>query len=170
MLSLLKQLQADYPALTFEAAETFYWSPQDHTVYFAQSDEISDEWTLLHETSHGILGHTSFSSDFELLQLELAAWQKAKELAKKYDKNIDTNHVEDCLDTYRTWLYKRSLCPNCGLESPQKDEQTYSCINCSHSWRVSPNRLHRPYRVSQRTKKAKAASALSSQTAFAQSL
>lgn len=150
MGDVLKQLQKDYPALRFVVHGAFYWSPQEKTVYFSTSNDKSDTWTLLHEASHGILGHTTFSGDFNLLQLELAAWEKAKELALGYGMTIDPDHIEDCLDTYRTWLYKRSLCPACGRESLQQSEKTYGCLNCNNTWNVSANRLCRPYRASKR--------------------
>ena len=150
MAELLALLRRDYPYLQFTPHEIFHWSPQDNTVYFAATNTEADTWTLLHETSHAVLNHTTFTTDFHLLQLELAAWEKAKELALSYDITIDADHIEDCLDTYRTWLYKRSLCPACGRESLQRDERTYGCLNCDKTWNVSANRLCRPYRASKR--------------------
>jgi Domain of unknown function (DUF955). len=146
MDTLLKNLTRDYPSLTFKAGAEFYWSPKEQIVYHRGSRRRSDAWTLLHEASHGILQHKTFKSDYELLQLELAAWEKARELAKHYSITIDLDHIEDCLDTYRDWLHKRSLCPGCGMKSLQEDSTTYSCFNCNEKWRVSSSRLCRPYR------------------------
>jgi hypothetical protein len=147
---LLKQVALDYPKLSFKGGTNFYWSPSEKTVYYANN--LADlnywRWTLLHEISHGVLGHKTFRSDFELLQLELAAWMKAQELATKYNIEISKDHIEDCLDTYRDWLHKRSLCPGCSVKSLQKSPGVYACLNCSKEWQVSENRLCRPYRAS----------------------
>jgi len=148
METLLRVLQKDFPELTFKAANDFYWSPKEQSVYYTNVNKHqSDIWSLLHETSHGILNHKTFVTDFELLQLELAAWEKAKELAARYDITINTNHIEDCLDTYRDWLHKRSLCPSCSVKSLQEDANTYRCLNCNTAWHVSANRHCRPYRA-----------------------
>ncbi len=149
---LLKTLRKDFPHIGFTLAEDFYWSPREQSVYYKNAKRQSDLWSLLHETSHGILGHQNFHTDFELLQLEIAAWEKAKELANNYKITIDINHIEDCLDTYRDWLHKRSLCPACNVKSLQEDSNTYKCINCATAWQVSDSRLCRPYRARIATK------------------
>lgn len=148
MQELLDKLTADYPAITFVQGDTFYWSPKTQSVSFAPGStqpEIST-WSLLHEVSHGILGHKHYYSDFELMQLEVAAWQHARILAKKYDIKINPEHVQDCLDTYRDWLHMRATCPTCSTVSAQKDPNTYECFNCRTNWHVSNSRFCRPYR------------------------
>lgn len=147
MKTLISQLKIAYPELTFVSSGRFFWSPKDQTVHYATNNTTRDSWTLLHETSHGLLGHTTFGSDFELLQLEIAAWEKAKEIGVQYDIVIAAKHIEDCLDTYRDWLHKRSLCPNCSSKGLQTTQKTYQCINCVQTWQVSANRLCRPYRA-----------------------
>ncbi len=148
MQELLEQLQADYPDITFVQGDTFYWSPKRHTVNYMPGSTQPDiaQWSLLHEVSHGILGHERYNSDFELVQLEVEAWQYAKQLAKKYGIRIDPEHVQDCLDTYRDWLHGRASCPTCGTVSAQKDSETYECFNCHTTWEVSNSRFCRPYR------------------------
>lgn len=146
MEQLLGSLRRDFPQLNIKKGDTFCWSPADQTVYYATTSNRSDTWTLLHEASHGILQHTTYRSDFELIRLELDAWEKAKQLASQYGVKISDDHIEDCLDTYRDWLHKRSLCPTCDMKSLQSDPNTYTCLNCDASWRVSTNRLCRPYR------------------------
>lgn len=153
MEQVVNQLQKDFPNLSFLADEQFYWSPKDQTVHYKKGSNPRNLWTLFHETSHGILGHKTFNTDFELLQIEMAAWNHAHELGKKYNIDIDVDHIENCLDTYRDWLHKRSVCPKCSLKGLQTSSSIYKCINCSHVWRVSKNRLCRPYRA-QATKKA----------------
>ena len=148
MQELLSKLAAGYPAIKFVEGTTFYWSPRTQSVTYAAGStqpEIST-WSLLHEVSHGILGHQNYRSDFELVQLEVAAWQHAKILAKKHGIKIDPEHIEDCLDTYRDWLHMRATCPACGTVSAQKDARTYECFNCHANWHVSTSRFCRPYR------------------------
>ncbi len=148
MNELLDKLAADYPTIAFVQGDSFFWSPKRHTVTYAPGStqpEIA-KWSLLHEVSHGILGHEDYRSDFELMQLEVAAWQYAKSLAKKYDVKIDPEHIQDCLDTYRDWLHGRAACPTCGTVSAQKDPGTYECFNCRTTWHVSNSRFCRPYR------------------------
>jgi hypothetical protein len=116
MKKLLERLQADYPGIRFTRGEAFFWSPKDKSVTYASvsAQPLIARWSLLHEVSHGILGHMSYKSDFELMELEVAAWHKAQELGKQYDVEIDPEHIQDCLDTYRDWLHRRSTCPTCG--------------------------------------------------------
>jgi len=153
MKQLLKQLQTDYPSLKFVAHDTFSWSPSQQIVYYvADLSEVRGAWSLLHEVGHALLGHTDFTNDFDLLQMEVAAWTKAVELGKHYGVNIDDDHVQDCLDTYRDWLHQRSTCPTCGAVSLQQDSRTYRCHNCSEAWQVAQNRHCRPYRMKSKQK------------------
>lgn len=148
MKNLLKKLESDYPDIQFIEGESFYWSPKDSSVTYtaiSPAPEVA-AWSLLHEVSHGILKHSVYTSDFELVQLEVAAWQHAEELGKKYGIKIDPDHIQDCLDTYRDWLHRRSTCPTCGNVSTQADARTYKCFNCKSSWSVSNSRFCRPYR------------------------
>ena len=115
--NLLPILKKDFPDLKFVPGETFFWSPKDNKITYTTHQQIADHgvWALLHEVAHAILGHKAYQNDFELLKLESATWQKAKNLGKKYGVSIDNNHIQDCLDTYRDWLHNRSRCNNCGV-------------------------------------------------------
>lgn len=148
MDELLVKLATDYPDITLVRGDSFYWSPKRRTVTYSPGSTQPDiaKWSLLHEVSHGILGHENYRSDFELMQLEVAAWQHAKTLAKKYNIKIDPEHIQDCLDTYRDWLHGRATCPTCGTVSAQRDPGTYECFNCRSVWHVSNSRFCRPYR------------------------
>jgi hypothetical protein len=146
---LVDQLSEAYPHLTFVAAKSFYWCPESAEVFYDAFKEYQDSssWSLLHETSHAILEHTSYKADLELLQLEVAAWGHALKLAADYNVKIDLEYIQDCLDTYRDWLYRRSLCPGCGAQCIQTDKSSfYRCFNCHTKWHVSPSRFCRPYR------------------------
>jgi hypothetical protein len=145
---LLASLKTDYPHISFSPGAMFFWSPETSSVTYAISSTQPDiaTWSLLHEVSHGILGHKTYNSDFELMKLEVEAWSYARKLAKKYGLRIDQEHIEDCLDTYRDWLHGRSTCPTCSTVCIQKDPKTYQCFNCQSVWQVSSSRFCRPYR------------------------
>ena len=157
MDKLIKQLQIDYPTLQFESGLVFCWSPKQQSVVFnaSKQGDIVGIWSLLHEVGHALLEHKDYSSDFELLQMEAAAWEEAEELAKKYKHLINADHIQDCLDTYRDWLYQRSTCPSCMNCSLQTDPSTYSCFNCNAVWHVSQSRMCRPYRLVKHEKRSK---------------
>ncbi len=148
--ALINQLAEDFPNLTYLESTKFFWSPKDQTIHYSLKD-ISEgtseaHWTLLHETGHALLGHTTYQTDFELLKLEAAAWQEAGRLGVRYGITISNNHIQDCLDTYRDWLHARSTCPACGAAGVQDASRLYACNNCAQHWRVSAARFCRPYR------------------------
>jgi hypothetical protein len=152
MRQLAKQLAAAYPHISFVPGTSFYWCPETAEVFYddTKCDQPSSVWSLLHETSHGLLGHTTYKSDLELLHLEVEAWTHAGTVAQDFGLEINDDYIQDCLDTYRDWLYRRSLCPGCGSQSIQIDTTNfYRCFNCHTHWHVSPSRFCRPYRRSQ---------------------
>jgi hypothetical protein len=134
--SLLKKLQADYPEFSFIKGANYRWSPNKKRItYTFISDEI-DQFALLHEVAHASLGHEHFVSDFDLLQLEIAAWKEAQNIAQKYSITIDDEHIQDCLDSYRDWLHSRAKCPHCSVVSLQRPDGLYQCFNCKTTWQV----------------------------------
>ncbi|HET7059715.1 MAG TPA: hypothetical protein VFH99_00125 [Candidatus Saccharimonadales bacterium] len=145
---LISTLQAEFPGLKFTAGKQFYWSPETGEVFYRRAARGQEaKWSLLHETGHAALRHHSYQGDFELLQLELAAWEQARQLGQEVGVEINEDHIQNCLDTYRDWLYKRSICPSCGTKCLQQDDCTrYNCFNCHSVWRVSASRFCRPYR------------------------
>jgi hypothetical protein len=155
----------DYPKLSFQKADIFCWCPQKREIQYDSSASSQDgRWAVLHELSHALLKHATYSYDFELLSLEVAAWQKAKEIALIYDQHIDEDHIQNCLDTYREWLHQRSTCPVCENHCLQSLPTQYNCFNCHSTWRVTASRFCRPYR--QLETKHKRSPALSGQTIF----
>jgi len=158
--SLLTKLTADNPSLAFVAGASFYWSPAKRQVFYKSGDDgVVATFSLLHEVGHGLLDHKRYKLDFELLQLEVAAWEQAKTIATTYGITIDEDHIQDCLDSYRDWLYRRSICPSCTAKALQQDnEPVYRCFNCHASWRVTPSRFCRPYRHQQEVLQAAAIS------------
>jgi predicted Zn-ribbon and HTH transcriptional regulator len=163
MQSLISKLATDFPQLKFAAGHSFYYSPGTHEIFYraASRASVADKWSLLHEVSHAALGHASYATDLELVQLEVAAWEKACNLAKKYDLKIDEDYKQDCIDTYRDWLYRRSVCPNCGTQNLQSDiGRQYQCFNCHSEWHVSNSRFSRPYRRNSKGAAPKATNAV----------
>src|SRR5579859_3333441 len=142
MQPLITKLQDQFSELQFVAGKQFSWSPETKEIFYKKSahgDRAA--WSLLHETGHALLGHSGYRADFELIRLEITAWEKAELLAKSFGINIDADHIQDCLDTYRDWLYKRSICPTCSTKSLQQDDFAhYRCFNCHTVWRVTTSR------------------------------
>lgn len=135
--SLIARLRVDYPAIHFYPDDTFHWSPSTKTVFFAKQSANSAE-TLLHELAHAILKHQTHQTDIELIRQERAAWQYARStLAPIYQINITNDLVESDLDTYRTWLHARSICPHCQAIGLQVGPLLYHCIVCKHTWKVN---------------------------------
>ncbi len=140
---LVTALAKDYPQFVFEAGAQEHWSPKTETITY----ELGQDYGLLHELAHALLGHTNYHSDFELLKLESLAWHTAAEIGKKYGVIIDEDHIQNCLDTYRDWLHRRSKCPTCGVHVLQSSVHSYKCFNCGASWQVSAGRFARSYRL-----------------------
>lgn len=117
------------------------WSPDTRTILYRRIEQIEDIWSLLHEIAHAELGHRTFDPDIELVSHEAVAWEHARTvLAPRFNLVIDDGHIQDNLDTYRNWMFARSLCPTCGQTGLQT-QNTYSCINCRCSWRANEARL-----------------------------
>jgi predicted RNA-binding Zn-ribbon protein involved in translation (DUF1610 family) len=143
----ISRVTADYPQFKFKAGAQEHWSPKTKTITYEQ--DASDEYIkygVLHELAHALLGHSNYHSDFELLKLESQAWHTAAELGQKYSVKINDDHIQNCLDTYRDWLHRRSKCPTCGMHVMQQNSTTYKCFNCGASWNVSAGRFARSYR------------------------
>jgi hypothetical protein len=138
-------LTTDYPAVSFVAGDSFVWSPAKNQITFAHNQENQEHatWALIHEVAHYILNHKKYKSDLELLKLESQAWSKANEIAKLYKIEIDQDHIQDCLDTYRDWLHTRAKCPKCGVVSMQRADLNYQCFNCKSVWSVPKSPLCR---------------------------
>ena len=137
---LIEQLKAskDSP-LNFTKGTTFGWDYSTHTVTYDPSRRKCDAY-LLHEVGHAILGHQGYQTDTQLLEMERAAWDKARELADMYQIIIDDSDIEESLDTYRDWLHSRSLCPHCNSTGLQAASNHYRCAACQHEWRVNEAR------------------------------
>lgn len=153
-MDIIDSLQRRFPHLTFHEGAIFSWSPETQEIFYdATKPQESRIWSLLHETGHALLEHQSYRTDLELISLEIAAWEKAKQLAHEFQIEIDEEHIQDCLDTYRDWLYQRSVCPRCNNKSLQQDDIAfYQCFNCHTAWKVAPSRFCRAYRATQKAR------------------
>ena len=140
IISLKNKLAEHFADLNFQEGEDFLWNPSTKTVTYAD-DSVDGPALILHETAHALLNHRGYSRDIELIKIERQAWDYAKdELALKFNVKIDDNLIENSLDSYRTWLHKRSTCPSCGLTGIQESRQTYRCISCRSRWSVNEAR------------------------------
>lgn len=146
--AFVKRIARDYPQFKFVPGPQEHWSSKTKTITYSQSEPLAQlQYGLLHELAHALLGHNSYSSDFELLKLESAAWEMAVKIGKKYKVKLNPDHIQDCLDTYRDWLHRRSQCPGCGMHVLQNSPNSYKCFNCGTNWQVSSRRFARPYRL-----------------------
>jgi hypothetical protein len=145
----ISKLSRDYPDFKFKPGDQDHWSPKSQTITYSKAEPLEKMCCgILHELAHAVLDHTSYNSDFELVKLESEAWNLAAEIGHNYGVEIDDEHIQNCLDTYRDWLHRRSACPRCGTHVLQKDVKHYQCYNCQATWQVSAGRFVRPYRLS----------------------
>lgn len=146
----LQQIKTTYSDISFVESNKSSWNPDHRTIYYDPTSEHV-EYSILHELGHMIAAHQTYKTDVELLKMELQAWDEAKKIAPGLGINIDQEHIEDCIDSYRAWLFKRSACPRCNQTGSQDTEGEYRCTNCASRWQVSKERFCRPYRKKQRT-------------------
>jgi len=146
--SLISKLRTDYPQFLFKKNSQFLWSPSEQTIYYTDTN-TADPIFLLHELAHGLLGHSDYNHDIELVAMERKAWVKVIELAKEYDVTIGDDIIQTNLDTYRDWLHSRSTCPDCQATGIQVSRKSYLCLACCRKWRVNDARVCalRRYRI-----------------------
>jgi len=154
MENIVRSIRSDHPQFRFVAGTTACWSPLDNEVRYNLTAPHGIAG-LLHELAHALLSHQTYHTDLDLVHKEVAAWDRALELADRYDITIDAEHIQDCLDTYRDWVHKRSTCPGCRTNGLQTSSQQYNCLNCGRQWHVSNSRFCRAYRRSATTEKSR---------------
>jgi hypothetical protein len=140
---LVETLKQDYPKFAFNIGKQEQWSPKKNTIFYNPNKSC---FGLLHELAHALLDHSNYQNDFELIKLESDAWEMAAKIGQKYGIKIDDDYIQNCLDTYRDWLHRRSACPSCGTHVLQSNSNNYHCFNCDTSWRVSSGKFVRAYR------------------------
>lgn len=142
---LIQDIRRDYPDVNLVSSSRFKWDPRTQTIHYIENSK-NGSWSLLHELGHKVLEHKSYKSDFALLKMEAEAWEKARHLAKEYEIEIDPDHIEKALDSYRNWLYQRSSCRECVQAGLEIETGLYRCINCGFKWKVTPQKFCRVYR------------------------
>ena len=125
---LVRKLKIEYPELRFVRGRKFAFRPPK-TIVVGPSEEAED-LLLLHEVGHAILGHRDFKTDVGRLKMEMAAWEKARELTAVYGVKWDEEVAQGELDTYRDWLHQKSRCPVCGLTRFETPDGQYHCPKC----------------------------------------
>lgn len=140
MSSLIHKLKTEFPDIAFIPADDFSWSPAVSTVFYTTHQAHAPQ-LLLHELSHALLDHHEYTRDIQLVAMETAAWEKAREQAERYSIRLSEDVVQDHLDTYRDWLHKRSTCPNCTANGYQTKQREYACLACGRQWKVNEARL-----------------------------
>ena len=140
MSSLIHKLKTTHTDVSFEEADQFSWSPTTRTIFYNRSLPHAP-LLLLHELSHATLGHREYRRDIELLAMDTAAWETAKQHAETYTIRSNEDVIQDHLDTYRDWLHARSSCPNCTANGYQTEKSVYACPACSHAWKVNDARI-----------------------------
>ncbi len=145
---LLSRIKHDYPRIKFCSGRQFYWSPNEKTIYFSTEIRPNEAGHLiLHELAHMELKHTNYDYDVELIQMELAAWEYSKaNFYPQYLPEFNQTLQDGYLESYRDWLYRRSLCPKCNLTGQQLANHSYSCPTCHQKWQpniAKQNRLQR---------------------------
>ena len=134
-LNLLEQLKADFSQIRFIKGRSHLWSPTSNEIYYSLP---LSKYSLLHELGHALKKHAFYKLDIQLLKMEAEAWEKARQLAKRYGLTISQAYVNRCMNTYRDWLLARSRCPDCHLVGIQSSKNLkYTCCNCRQSWSVS---------------------------------
>ncbi len=147
---ILQQIRIDYRDVKFVASNKSRWDPKSKQIFY-NLEQPNILWSVLHEIGHMQAGHSTYKNDLELLKMESEAWTYAKQLSKNYNITIENDYIEDCLDSYRDWLHKRSSCTRCSQTGLQTDNSTYICVNCGQQWRVSKSRFCRSYRINTKT-------------------
>lgn len=140
--SLIRQLQGaklatpEGKTISYQKGNGFRWDPKSLCIFYNPADALAPQ-LLLHELGHALLGHSDYSHDIKLIEIERAAWEKAVAFSTEYGIDISEDTVEDHLDTYRDWLHARSLCPSCSTTGLQTASNGYTCPSCHTSWRVN---------------------------------
>jgi len=132
----------------FEVGNFHVWLPLDKIVLYSPDNLDSNlgRFGLLHEISHGLLGHRFYTFDAQLLGMEQDAWEHALSLAPNYSVKPDHDHIDNCLFTYENWLEQRATCPDCDAFGLQRARNRFSCIECGAHWKTNDRKNARVQR------------------------
>lgn len=127
---VLQKIRGDFPNFRFEAGGKFKFRPPRTIVFDTSLEGRTGLILMMHELGHAILGHRNFKTEIGRLKMEVMAWEKARELALKYEVKFDEKLMERELDSYREWLHQKSRCPICGLTRFQTPDALWHCPYC----------------------------------------
>lgn len=130
MNKFCEQLREEYPNLCWRVGKKFAYRPPRTIVVEQNFEQDCYNLLVLHELGHALCEHKNYGTDAERLKMERQAWEKARELAKKYEVEYVEELVEEKLDSYREWLHQKSTCKRCGLTMYQKRNGGYFCPQC----------------------------------------
>lgn len=133
MKSLIENLKNNYPQFAFLESDIFHWSHTDQTIYYNLNDPDAITLTF-HELGHATLQHKDYCKNINLIEIECDAWTEASKIAKKYSIKINNQIIQSSLDTYRNWLHKSSLCPECESNGLQIKDGSFLCPICNNKW------------------------------------
>jgi hypothetical protein len=139
--STINRITLAFPNLSFVSAQTFMWSAHKKIVFFDPKRVKTPKGImgLLNEIGHATLEHQNFEYDIDLLKMEVGAWQKAQKIGHGFEIVISPKHIDECLESYRLWIFKRSRCPQCQNTGIQINATNYRCFMCANVWRVARN-------------------------------
>lgn len=128
-----------FPDLEFVPGRFFMWSPISRTVTYdpRRMKNNNGRLALLHEIGHAELNHRTYKYDFELIKMEMDAWDFVRQTATSFHIKIDEDHIARCIETYDHWLTKRATCPDCQNFCLQKDRNNFGCFLCGSKWKVN---------------------------------
>ncbi len=136
---VLDKLIAFYPDVKFISGKIFSYNPEKRSInYPAKVNNVKKSiYALLHEVGHYACNHVSYDHDLDLLEKELEAWRKARQIASELDINISDKYVDNCLNSYRDWLHQRSQCQLCSnpaaIKSYSDNKFLKHCLICNQS-------------------------------------
>jgi hypothetical protein len=135
----VQDIVKDFKDIKFVPGRYFMWSPLARTLTYdvKTADTNRGKMGMLHELGHARLGHRIYKYDMELLNMEMDAWDFARQMAPKYGVKMDEEHIKRAISTYDYWLSKRATCPDCQNFSLQKDRDYYGCFACGSKWQVN---------------------------------
>ena len=139
---MIDTLEGLYPEITFVPGNRYAWDPNDKVVtYTTEYNVLAPHHSLLHEVAHALLSHSHYKNDVDLIKMERDAWSLTKKMLNDHKIIINLDHIEECLDTYRDWIYSRAKCPRCSHVGFQSASNSYDCAFCKVTWKVPESRL-----------------------------
>ncbi|MBQ3430949.1 hypothetical protein IJG20_02535 [Candidatus Saccharibacteria bacterium] len=132
-LTFLETIKSAYPNFSFKPGKKFLFRPKK-TIFYFESDE-NFRPHLLHELSHALLGHFSFNTSLERLEIERDAWEKTRELCEQFSIPFPETLAEADLNTYRDWVHQKTLCKTCGLTCLEINLKTLYCPFCQKTYK-----------------------------------